>query len=197
LYFTEVLANVPAWQQADDAFVASTATNCPNVLAAVGLLPASSATHAADTAIGEEMDADLVVVSDVADRAPFEALSSTITRLRWSSIRTATRIRRTLEAERTYFSLPPSDLCADARVFAGANALSTPPGTLQFLATFGRLGGAAGLKGLYGTIHRFATPADNRLIDANNRLVDRAVAAEKPLAAAEFLKLKSALGLAP
>jgi hypothetical protein len=196
-YITGVLADAPAWRQADDAFVASTAANCPNVLAAVGLLPASSATRAADTAMGEEIGVDLAVVSNVPDRAPVAALTRTISSLRWSRVGKATRIRRSLEAQRTYFSLPPSDLCTDARAFAAANAQTTPPGTLQFLATFGRLKGAAGLDALYNTIQRFVTPADNRLVDANNRLLDRATAAARALEAAELPKLSSTLGLPP
>jgi hypothetical protein len=44
---------------------------------------------------------------------------------------------------------------------------------------------------------RYVTPADNGLIDANNRLRNRVIAAEKARQGAEAPKLESALGLPP
>jgi hypothetical protein len=195
-YLTGLLADAPARRQADDAFVVSITANCPNVLAAVNLLPPSSVNHGAVVAFFEEAGADLSLARNVPeDRARLAALARTMIRLRWSRTGSATKIRRSLEAQRKRFSLPPSDLCTDAHALAASNAQTTPPTTLQFLATFGRAEKAAGLGALIDTMQPFVTPADNRLIDADNRLNDRLTAAEKALQAAEAPKIVSALGI--
>jgi hypothetical protein len=198
LYLTGLLADDPASRQAEDQFVASTTANCPNVLAAVNLLPVTSVGRAAVTAFGEEIGGDLVLMGVIpADRARLAALTRTTTRLRWSRMGTATKIRRSLEAQRKLFSLPPSELCADAHALADVSAQSTPPGTLEFLATYGRASAAGGLVELTDTISRFLTPADDGLISATNRVDDRLKAAERALQVAEVTKLVSAVGLTP
>lgn len=194
-YLTGLLADAPASREGDDAFVASTAASCPNVLAAVNLLPSASVSSAAATALGEEVGADLALVSFVpVERTLLAALTNTIGRLRWSMSGSATTVRRSLDAERTYLELPPSDLCADADAFAAANAQTTPPETLQFLATLGRARSAAGLAGLLKTIDRFKTAADRRLITAVKSADKRVIAAGKALVAVEAPKLLSTLG---
>jgi len=100
-----------------------------------------------------------------------------------------------MQAERRYFALRPSNLCVDARALAATNAQTTPPGTLQFLAAFGRAFDASGLLALSKTINRFKTSADARLIRASNSDTKLLIAARAALVASETPKILSALGL--
>jgi hypothetical protein len=195
-YYTMLLADAPLSQQGDEAFVASVSASCPNVLAAINLLPSASISRASVVAFGEELGADLVLARFVpAKRAALAVLTRTITALRWSTRGSATTIIRSLVAERRYFALPPSDLCADARALAAANAQSTSPGTLKFLSTFGRIAPEEGLTGVIRTLRRFVTAADDRVVTAVNRASEGLVAARTALVHAEAPKLIAALGL--
>ena len=104
---------------------------------------------------------------------------------------------RFVDSERRFSGLTPSDLCGDARALAASNAQTTPPGTLNWLATFGRYatgsqnGGTAFLK----LLARYQSPADRSLILANNRLVKQSNSALRSLVTTESRKLFSALGL--
>jgi hypothetical protein len=192
---TGLMADAPISQQGDNRFVASVAAGCPNVLAAVNLIP-SQVNRAATFALGEEIGADLYLARFLpAERALTSSLASTIERLRWSSRATRAAIRRSMQAERRYFALSPSNLCADARALAATNAQTTPPGTLQFLAAFGRAFHGSGFFALNKTINRFKTAADGRLIRASNSNQKLLVAARAALVASETPKVLAALGL--
>ena len=182
-----------AARQGDEAFVSSVSLSCPNVLAAANLLPGSLISRAAAAALGEEVGADL----DLATFAPIRrkvlaALSGKIEKLRWSASATRMAIKHSLEGQRNFWALPPSDLCSDARALA-ANPEATPPGTLQFLATFGRVGAGSGLRALVSTMRRFdaSDPYLGLVGSSNAQLVLEA----KALRQSEGPKLLDALGL--
>jgi hypothetical protein len=193
---TGLIADAPISQQGDDEFVASVATECPNVLAAVNLLPSARVSRAATFALGEEIGADLYLARFLpAERAVTSSLAFTVEGLPWSSGATRAAMRTSMQAERSYFALSTSNLCADARALAATNAEATPPGTLQFLAAFGRALTGSGLLALNKTVNRFKTSADGPLIRAdnsNNKLLEAARAA---LVASETPKILSALGV--
>jgi len=192
---TGLMADAPISQQGDDEFVASVAAGCPNVLAAVNLIP-TQVNRAAIFALGEEIGADLFLARFLPpERALTSSLASTIERLPWSSSTTRAAIRQAMQAERRYFALAPSSLCADARALAGTNAQTTPPGTLQFLATFGRAFGGSGFFALNKTINRFKTSADASLIRAANSNSKLLVSARAALVKSETPKVLSALGI--
>jgi hypothetical protein len=192
---TGLMAAAPISQQSDDQFVASVAAGCPNVLAAVNLIP-SPVNRAAPFALGEEIGADLLLARFLpAERALTSSLTSTIERLSWSSSAARAGIRHSMQAERRYFALSPSNLCADAGGLAATNAQTTPAGTLQFLAAFGRAAAASGFSALDKTINRFKTSADGPLIRADNSNNKLLVAAGETLVASEAPKVLSALGL--
>ena len=196
-YSTGVVADADsaASRQADDAFVATITAGCPNVLAAINLQPASSVSRAAVVAFGEEAGVDLELATFKFVRIRLAALTRALVGLRWSTVGLATQIRRSLATRRKFAALLPSNLCADARALA-ANAQTTPAGTLQFLATVGRLAKSSlGPTALVKTIRRYETPADRPLAVAVARGDKRLVAALKALVVAELPKLLSALGL--
>jgi hypothetical protein len=91
--------------------------------------------------------------------------------------------------------MPQSDLCVDAQALAASNGQTTPPGTLPFLAKYGRVAGRTGFAGLRHVLERVQTPADAKLVRDINRLTRRAEARLKALAKAEHTKLLSALGI--
>jgi hypothetical protein len=96
-YFTTLVANVPASQQSEESYVASIRSACPNVLAAVDLIPESSVNAATAMAFGEELGLDVSLASFVPDRTPLATLTGTLSKLRWSSRRQALKIRSALE----------------------------------------------------------------------------------------------------
>jgi hypothetical protein len=196
-YFSWLVSQAPAWRRDGDAFVASISGSCPNVLAAVNLLPVSSVNKGAVTSFGEEIGADLGAVANVSSRVPLGNMAKTLSGLRWSSHQTSEQIKRFLAATRKLVRLAPSDVCADARALAASNAQVTPPGTLRFLATVGRVSSAARAGGsAFETIlARFQTAADRPVIDGINRLKHRLTSALRAFATAEVGKVLSALGL--
>jgi hypothetical protein len=185
-------------RSAADAFVSSVAGSCPNVLAAVNLLPPNVVNKGAVVAFGEEVGGDLLAAAAYPpSRGPFAKLARALSRLRWSSGQTSETITRYTTSVGRSLRLRPSDLCDDAKALAASNAQVTPPGTLNWLASFGRNGTAAqnSTKAFLAVLGRYETPADASLINANNRLVKHAESALKSLLTTEVPKLLSALGL--
>lgn len=196
-YVSGLVLDIPAWRRADDAFVASISTGCPNVLAAMPVLTSGSVNQSAVTAFGQELVTDLEVVARASDRVPLARMANALTRLRWSSQRTSAKVKRYLASYRALFGLSPSDVCADAQALAASNAQTTPPGTLKWLAIYSRDEKPAAATGLafVRLLNRFRTPADLPEIAAINRLSARAQSAITALLAAEAPKLLSALGI--
>jgi len=194
-YLGAAVAEMPASTQADDAFVSSVSTTCPNVLAAVNLLPSNSTNSGAAVALGEEAGADLLLDSNVPDRAPFATLMRSVSKLRWSKRGLAAKVEGSLVAQNRYFQLAPSDLCGDASAYASSNAQVTPPGTLTFLAEFNRVSNAPGLSGLSTVLLRFETPADSGVVNDITRLQNKLVSGGQVLYQSASTKLVSVLGL--
>lgn len=81
-YHRFLSATVAPSRRADDAFVSSISTSCPNVLAAVNLLPAGSFSRSAVLAFGEEMAGDLTLAAVAPWHGPFAKLAAALRRLR-------------------------------------------------------------------------------------------------------------------
>jgi hypothetical protein len=193
---TGLMADAPISRQGDEQFVASVAAGCPDVLAAVNLLPSSGVNRAAPFALGEEIAADLFLARFLpAERSVTASFASTVERLPWSSSVTRAEIRREMQAQRRYFALAPSNLCADARALAASNTRTTPAATLRFLAAFGRDFAGVQASPLNAAINRYKTPPDASLIRAANRNGPLLVAARKALVISEAPKVLSILGL--
>ena len=69
---------------------------------------------------GEEVGLDAALEVAAPATAPLAALEETLAGLRWSSPRTAAKIKRFLKAKRALLTLPASDLCGDALALASA-----------------------------------------------------------------------------
>lgn len=197
-YFATLVASLSASERRGDAFVASVSTGCPNVLAEVGSQPPGSTSEAALTAFGQEIGFDAALAVSAPGIASFAALSKTLTRLHWSSPQAAGTIKSFVRAKRTLLALPTSDLCQDARALASSHAQSTPAGTQTFLATAARdvRRSAAGTLSFDKVLARFSTPAESRVIQSTNRLVQRLGESYSTVAVSEGFKLLPILGLA-
>ncbi len=196
-YLSALVSNIPASRSADDALISSIAGSCPNVLAAVNLLPVSSVNKSALLAFGEEIGGDVAVAALEPDRGVPAQLARALTPLRWSSRQSSKTITRYLASTRKFFGLRPSDLCGDAQTLAASAAQATPPGTLQWLASFGRYGTAWGnaTSAFIKLLERYQTQADGALITEINQLVRRWRSLVDSLATTEVPKLASALGI--
>lgn len=196
-FLHRLVSQAPAWQTKGDAFIASITANCPNVLAAVNMLPLTASNAGGIRAFGGEMGSDLAAVSNAANRAGFERLVRALTRLHWSSRSTRSSIARFIAAGRIFLSLPPSDLCTDARALAANSAQATPPGTATWLATYTRIIDAQhrGLDGFIRVLERFQTPADRPFVNGINNLAVVITADQNSFLSAEVPKLGASLGL--
>jgi hypothetical protein len=195
-YVKAELLNVPAGQRADDAFVSSISSGCHGVLTPLASLPSGAFNTSAVTAFFEEAGGDLALAADVPNLVPLRHLSKALSKLRWSSVRTKATVARAASAERTLFSLAPSDLCADARALA-ANPEAVPPGTVQWLATVGGDGSAdkAAFTAFFKVLGRFLRPGDARVSKDIASVSRQFGAARQNLQRAEAQKLLAALGL--
>jgi hypothetical protein len=184
-------------RSAGDAFIATISAGCPNVLAALNVVPASQINRAALTAFAGEVGTDLELSALRSLRRPLSRMTAVLSGLRWSAARTSVQIKRYTSTVRAYFTLAPSDLCADARALASSNAQTAPTGTLQWLAGYGqasaRLNTASSL--LVGILTRFATPSDLPAMHAIERLLRRLPASQEAVLNAEVPKLFAALGI--
>jgi hypothetical protein len=196
-FLTGVLSDVPAWRQADSTYISNTSASCSNVLAAVNLLPSNQVNHAAAAAFGEEAGGDLLVSLGPPILHRLSRLQKSISNLPWSTRKAKTTVTGYLRSEKALYSLAPSDLCADATALAGSNAETTPPGTLQWLATLGRRANrnikASGAFGsLLGTYH---SSGDTGTLNDVLKLLKRWESLAPRVLGHELTKLLTALGL--
>jgi hypothetical protein len=191
------LSDVPAWRQADDAYRSNISASCPNVLAAVNLLPSSQINQAAATAFGEEVAGDLLVSQGPLMLDRLSKLQTSISRLRWSNGKARATVNRYLSAGKALYSMAPSDLCADATAFAASGAKTTPPGTLGWLATFGTLDDRNGTAGgaLRALVGKYHSSRDTGSVKDVLKLLNRLQAVESNVLQDEGSKLLPALGL--
>jgi hypothetical protein len=192
-----LVSQAPAWQAKGDAFIASITASCPNVLAAVSTLPVTASNAGGFRTFGEEMGSDLAAVSNAVNKASFERLVRTLSRLHWSSRATKSALARFIAAGRVFLSAPPSDLCTDARALAASSAQTTPPGTVTWLAAYQRIINAQhrGLDGFIRVLGRFQTPADRRFANGIDNLAVILTADQNSFLSAEVPKLEASLGL--
>jgi hypothetical protein len=195
-YLRATLSDIPASRRSDNAFVASIATGCSEVLAPLAPGPPSAVSAKAARAFSTEVAFDVVLVSTKPLHAPLARMTDTFSKLRWSTKGLAAIVARFPAAEHRLFSLPPSDLCADARALA-ANPRATPQGTRQFVATVGRDSNAAKKAGaalgeVLGLLHG---TADASVIQDLGRILKRLASADQKLATAEISKVFKVLGI--
>lgn len=195
-YLRATLITIPASRRSDDAFVKSISANCSNVLGPPAPGPPQGLNVKVPTAFGEEIAFDLVLVGAKPLHAALARMTATFSKLRWSTNGLAAIVARFPAVEHMLFSVPPSDLCGDARAFA-ANPAAMPPGTRRFDAAVRRDSNAAQKAGaalgdVLGLLHG---PADAPLIQELGRVLKRSEAADQKLASAEVLKVFNALGL--
>jgi hypothetical protein len=192
-YLSSTNARVDAARRSDEAFVAAIREECSNVLASV------SASDSSDQSVvvqfGKEAAADLVLAAFVPLRKPLATLALRMRRLHWSSAASGRRIQAALDAQRTFYELPPSDLCADAAALAVNGGRVIPPGTKSFLRTYQSEASAAGLVGLKRVLMRFRPRSDDALAHTISRLENRADPLFEKALDPEVRKLLSALGL--
>jgi len=193
-YLAAMVANLPAGQKEAQTLVSSVSATCPNALAAGNLLQITPAVKATAEAFGGEAAADVALESLVPDRAPLEALSARMSRLHWSSRRSSAAISKTLVEMRRFYTLTPSNLCADAAAVASDGWQAPPPATLAFLAAFGHPE-IMGFSGMVHVLERFQTSADRGVVASINRLSHQESSGWVPLVTGEQRQVLIALGL--
>ena len=196
-YLSYQASEATAWGTSADAYITSITSGCPNVLAAVNLLPSSQLDPGAMTAFVEESGGDLGHAANQPDLANFERLARTLERLHWSKRSTRSTVARFLTATRNFTHLPQSDLCGDARALAADNAMTTPPGTLLWVAQFSRAKAASdrGISRFLNAITRLDTPAVLPLLIRTEQLASKVDNELQTFANAELPKLLTTLGL--
>lgn len=196
-YLTGVLTDVPNWRTADNAYISHISASCPNVLAAVNLLPSKQFNPAAAVAIGEEAGGDLLVIEGRLILHRLARLDKSTSPLHWSNRQASSAVQRYLRATKALYSLAPSDLCADATAFAASNAKTTPAGTLRWLATFGTLGADnQRASGAFGEVlAKYHSSRDTGTLKHVLKLLLRMESADANVVTHEGRKLLAALGL--
>ena len=194
-YLTASLAAMPAVRQRQQAFAASIATSCPNVLAPLNVLPESAVNKGTVTALGEEIAFDVQLSSNATLQPLLATLGATVERLHWSKPATAAKIKRSFDAQRRFLTEAPSDLCADAQSIASTNAQTTPAPTLSFIAKTDASLKAAGLDGLIEVLLAFGTARDRKALARSAKLSEQDGAAVKSLIESDSPKVLASLGL--
>jgi hypothetical protein len=148
-------------------------------------------------ALGEEAAADLTAATVVPERALLASMTRTLSRLRWSRRQTGQTIQRYLAAAHKWLQLSPSDLCADARAMAASNAGTSPPATLNWLATYARneSANAKGNSAFWAILKRYAGTGEGAVFKSIYRLADRANSDLVKLIRAESIKAIAGLGI--
>jgi hypothetical protein len=194
-YMQANLPTLPAARQSDDAFVASITASCPNVLAALNLLPPSAFNEGTVTALGEEIGLDAGFSTYAPLQPPLAVLAAALERLRWSSPKTAAKIKHALDGLHRIFTHIPSELCADARAVASTNFQTTPSATSQFIANAGASLNGPGVGGLARVLGAFRTRADQHVFANIMHLIGQSQTAFEAQGQACGTKLEIALGL--
>ena len=196
-FLTGVLSDVPKGRIADDAYISKISASCPNVLAAVNILPSNQVNQAAAVAFEEELVGDVFVSQGTPILRRLARLKASTAALHWSSRTSKVTVSGYVSAGRALYSLAPSDLCADATAFADSNAETTPPGTLQWLATFGALGTRnENASGAFGALlGRYHSSKDTGTLKHVLKLLNRWQSTGSRVLTEEATKLGAALGL--
>ena len=164
-YAGTVSSQLPVAQHDLASFTDQVVNGCGQVLAAMNALPADQLNWRAVDAALTEAGADVLAVSARVVEPAFERFASKVAKLRWSSRGARSAVRRSLELQRRFLLLQPSDLCANARALADDLA-TVPVATLQFVRTANSYSAAAGMRGLARTLSRVVSRDDAPLLDA-------------------------------
>jgi hypothetical protein len=196
-YLEGVIARIPAARKADTAYVSSVSRRCGGVLAPLSNASTSSVNQTALFDFGEELGGAAGVVAYGPARGQLPKMAATLKKLHWSSPQAANIVNRYLAAQRRLFGLAPGDVCGDAKSLVASHAETIPPGTKRWLAKF--RGAAAAAQSTASAFRRlldtFATPANNGLLAANNRLLHSYTGKLGDATSPNVTKLVSALGL--
>jgi hypothetical protein len=139
-FMSAQLTGVPVAAGDADAFVTSASAQCPNVLAAIALLPPTPQNTAVMTAFAGEVGADISIAGNEAYQTPFTNLANSLAKLRWATSRNARAVQAFVAAGRQVLSQSPSAICVDADIIATSQAETMPPSTLAALARFTQTG---------------------------------------------------------
>jgi hypothetical protein len=145
---------------------------CPSVLAPLAALPKTQVNQFALGAFGEEVGGDLAIAFDTEAVAPSARLSTTLSRLKWSTRRSRQTVTTMLSTLKASLQVPQSDLCADARALALQPSVE-PSGTRSFLASYLPVAAVAKrrLTPFLALLARFQTATDSALVATIGSLV--------------------------
>lgn len=167
-YLGALVKSTSIGELSDSSYVSMIAGNCKGALEPLTQPSGqvNAAARATLTALGKEMGDDLSIGFDQVALGPFQRLSTSLSRLRWTlSSGGAYVVRRFDTTETTVLSLTQSSLCQDALLAASAPQ-TTPTATKVFVRGYTRASNAsnAALTNLLKLMQTYETPAEHGLI---------------------------------
>ncbi len=196
-YLQDLVSIGPAWSQADDAYLASVSSQCPDALGALKHARPGTFSQSALLRFGIEADGDLDAIAYPLAQPALAKLASTLDQLRWSGAGDKAAISRYLAAEGSLLHLTPSDLCSDGRALAASHGRHAPQSTLTWVRKFAHRASAAAEDGsaFLTVLQRSATPAPGGALKGITRLLKRFDSSVENRALTAGKKLLKVLGI--
>jgi hypothetical protein len=196
-YLQDLVSVGPAWSQADDAYLASVSSQCPNVLEALKHARPGTFSQSALLRFGIEAGGDLDAVAYPLAQPALAKLAATLDPLRWSGAGDKAAIKGYLAAEGSLLHLTPSDLCSDARALAASHGRHVPHSTIAWVRKFAHRANAAADDGsaFLTVLQRSATPAQSGAVKGITRLLNRFDSSVQNRALTAGKKLLKVLGI--
>jgi len=174
-YLASLVRSTSIGELSDSSYVTMIAGQCKGALEPLTQPneQVNAAVQATLTALGEEMGDDLSIGFDQVALGPFERLSTSLSRLRWTRPSGgAYAVRHFVATETTVLSLTQSALCQNALLAASAPQ-TIPAATKAFVRGYTRASNAsnAALANLLKLMQTYETPAEHALITRIANLV--------------------------
>jgi len=167
-YLASLVRGTSTGEQNDNSYVTMIAGQCKGALEPLTQpnVQLNAAAQATLTALGKEMGDDLSIGFDQVALGPFERLSTSLSRLRWTlASGGAYVVRRFDTTETTVLSLTQSALCQNALLAASAPR-TIPLATKSFVKGYTRASNQsnAALTNLLKLMQTYETPSEHALI---------------------------------
>ncbi len=167
-YLASLVRSTSNGEQSDSSYITTIAGQCKGALEPLTQpnVQLNAAAQATLTALGKEMGDDLSIGFDQVALGPFDRLSTSLSRLRWTlDSGGAYVVRRFDTTETTVLSLTQSALCQDALLAASAPR-TIPPATKSFVKGYTRASNQsnAALTNLLKLMQTYETPSEHALV---------------------------------
>jgi hypothetical protein len=167
-YLASLVRSTPIGELSDSSYVTTISGQCKGALEPLTQPneQVSAAVQATLTELGKEMGDDLSIGFDQVASVPFERLSTSLSRLKWTLFSGgAYVVRRFDTTETAVLSLTQSSLCQNA-LLAALEPRTIPTATKSFVRGYARASNAANvaLTHLLKLMQTYETPAEHAVI---------------------------------